>query len=152
MTRGMDFKKVAVRPGFEPGQRPPKGLVLPLHHRTIRQKLASFSCSAKEILCSQRLVPGQKLRQFRTKFLPEVCVSLFLSTRRHPCSKLLPLFGINPVLLVRITILPSYQRYRLELDDLISTDNSNVLTFLGLLQQGREISARVRNPKSFHLF
>src|SRR5439155_618860 len=26
--------KLAVRPGFEPGQRPPKGLVLPLHHRT----------------------------------------------------------------------------------------------------------------------
>ena len=25
---------VAVRPGFEPGQKPPKGLVLPLHHRT----------------------------------------------------------------------------------------------------------------------
>ena len=28
------FMKLAVRPGFEPRQKPPKGLVLPLHHRT----------------------------------------------------------------------------------------------------------------------
>src|SRR5437868_9090647 len=33
--------KMAVRPGFEPGQRPPKGLVLPLHHRT-KPPQASF--------------------------------------------------------------------------------------------------------------
>ena len=30
---------MAVRLGFEPRQRPPKGLVLPLHHRTIRRKI-----------------------------------------------------------------------------------------------------------------
>src|SRR6266404_7129600 len=31
---GISDFNLAVRPGFEPGQRPPKGLVLPLHHRT----------------------------------------------------------------------------------------------------------------------
>src|SRR5438552_1898131 len=36
---GLDL---AVRPGFEPGQRPPKGLVLPLHHRTDRDKTVAF--------------------------------------------------------------------------------------------------------------
>src|SRR5258705_35893 len=45
---------MAVRPGFEPGQRPPKGLVLPLHHRTSRQKIASFTFTAKQILCDHR--------------------------------------------------------------------------------------------------
>src|SRR5437763_9245465 len=35
---GLRLFLLAVRPGFEPGQRPPKGLVLPLHHRTDRQK------------------------------------------------------------------------------------------------------------------
>ncbi len=35
-----DIERLAVRPGFEPGQRPPKGLVLPLHHRTNRNEIS----------------------------------------------------------------------------------------------------------------
>jgi hypothetical protein len=33
---------MAVRLGFEPRQKPPKGFVLPLHHRTDEKKLPSI--------------------------------------------------------------------------------------------------------------
>ena len=54
---GPGWEAMAVRPGFEPGQRPPKGLVLPLHHRTNRRKLTSIPRRAKRILetkCNRR--------------------------------------------------------------------------------------------------
>ena len=39
--------QVAVRPGLEPGITPPKGAVLPLHHRTSRTKVALAEASRK---------------------------------------------------------------------------------------------------------
>src|SRR5262245_45417408 len=47
---------LAVRPGFEPGQKPPKGLVLPLHHRTSRSKLAFFGLNATQF-CTRNQIP-----------------------------------------------------------------------------------------------
>ena len=40
---------LAVRPGFEPRQKPPKGLVLPLHHRTDRANVTRPSPRTKLI-------------------------------------------------------------------------------------------------------
>lgn len=45
--------KLAVRLGFEPRQRPPKGLVLPLHHRTTAQKVTRFDSTSMRILLRQ---------------------------------------------------------------------------------------------------
>src|SRR5215813_6661332 len=39
--------RLAVRPGFEPGQKPPKGLVLPLHHRTSRPQISFGAAHCK---------------------------------------------------------------------------------------------------------
>src|SRR3989442_9247312 len=74
--------KLAVRLGFEPRQRPPKGLVLPLHYRT---KLPHIVASRQTLRKGKlRHWIAARLRRETTMTLAWIAERLWLGSSMHP--------------------------------------------------------------------